>query len=187
MLDDTNTPGPDPINRERVTVPARTLADGSVVFAVPSPFPPQSQLVFAHAPKEDHQRIADIVLTIPRSEIEAYAAFLARHGAIDREPTESELTVTMQMVGNALVKAQMDAMSAVSDFLIDRLGSGDRAAAASAATDSIADLITTEGIKSGAIPPDEAEDAADQIADAIRKWAERMTKETDSDSEGGAK
>jgi hypothetical protein len=178
------TNAPDPLNRETVKLPYRTLADGSIVFPVPSPLPDASRLVFAHAPAERPEEIADAILTMPRGEIEAYAAFLARHGAIDRAPTADELNITMQIVGNALVEAQIDLMGKVTDFLVERLGCGDREQAARECTESIAGMIAAEATKAGALPAEEVHEAREQIARAIREWAERNNPRTDGEEAG---
>ena len=176
MTSDNNNPRPEPepLKATRVSVEARTLPDGSCVFAVPSRMPTSSRLVFGHGAAHDHTHLLDMVLTFPREEVEAYAAFLARHGAIDREPTGNEIDTMLQLVGNHLVETQIEIMANLSEFMIERLGSGDKEEARTAATDSIAAAIAADALKAGAVPPGEAEEARAAIAEAIRKWAERM-------------
>lgn len=167
-------PDPAPLRMEAVTVTSRTLADGSCVFPVPSRLPPEARLVFGHGSAHDHTHLLDMVLTFPRSEVEAYAAFLARHGAIDREPTAEEVNTVLQLVGNQLVETQIEIMANMSTFLIERLGSGDNAQARETALESIAAQIAAEAAKGGAIPADEATETAEAVAKAIRAWAERL-------------
>lgn len=170
-----NRPDPEPLKGSPVTVPARTLPDGSCVFPVPcGAIPESARLVFGHGAAHDHTHLLDMVLTFPRTEIEAYAAFLARHGAIDREPTGTEVDTMMQLVGNQLAETQAEIMANLSRFLIERLGNGDHEAARAAATGSIAAQIAAEAMKAGAIEPGEAEETREAIEEAIRKWADRM-------------
>jgi hypothetical protein len=169
-----NRPEPEPLNATRVSVEARTLPDGSCVFPVPSRMPVAARLVFGHGAAHDHTHLLDMALTFPREEVEAYAAFLARHGAIDREPTGNEIDTMLQLVGNHLVETQIEIMANLSEFMIERLGSGNKDEARAAATDSIAAAIAADALKAGAVPAEEANEAREAIAEAIRKWAERM-------------
>jgi hypothetical protein len=169
-----NRPEPEPLKATRVSVEARTMPDGTCVFPVPSRMPVSSRLVFGHGAAHDHTHLLDMVLTFPREEVEAYAAFLARHGAIDREPTGNEIDTMLQLVGNHLVETQIEIMANLSEFMIERLGSGNKDEARAATTDSIAAAIAADALKAGAIPAEEANEAREAIAEAIRKWAERM-------------
>lgn len=171
MKPSNNNPDREPIETETIQIETRTLTDGSYVFAVPSPLPPNGRLVFGHSAPNEPTRIMDMVLTMPRSEVENYANFLARHGAIDREPTPEEITTMLQLVGNHMVQMQMDLMAMLSEVLIDRLGNGDREESAARVTQSLADSITSEAINGGALPAEEATDAADLIARALEQWA----------------
>lgn len=179
-----NDNNPPALKYERKKIEARRLPDGSFVFPVPTDrIPAEAVLVFGHADGENTDRMLDMVLTMPRGEVEAYAAFLARHGAIDREPTANEIDTMLQLVGNQLAEAQVEIMSMLSRFMIDRLGSGDHEAARDTTLQSIASSIAADSVKAGAVPADEADEAREAIEAAIRSWAERMTggKEDGSD------
>jgi hypothetical protein len=175
MKDNDHNPRPDPLKARPVSVQARELRDGTTVWPVPSDIlPPDRVMVFGHSAAEDHTRILDIVLTLPRAEVEEYAAFLCRHGAIDREPTAEEVTTMLQLAGNQMIQYQMELMARFSDFLIDRLGTGDRDEARDACCDSIASQIASEAIKANAIDPAEADETKEAIRKAIQAFAERM-------------
>lgn len=165
----------DPLPHRPVSVPTRTLSDGTLVWPVPSQTIPADRVsVFGHSTAEQPQRVLDICFTLPRDEIQEYAVFLARHGAIDREPTDDEINTLMQLAGNQMVEWQTELFGRFSEFLIDRLGSGDRTAAREACTDSIAATITAEAIKANAIPPEEADETRELIRKAIEAMARRM-------------
>jgi hypothetical protein len=184
MNENTNNPRPNPLTGRPVTVSTKELADGSFVWPVPSDIlPPDRVMVFGHSAADDHTRILDIVLTLPRAEIEEYAAFLCQHGAIDREPTSEEVTAMLQLAGNQMIQYQMELMAKFSEFMIDHLGSGDRNSARESCCDSIASMIAAEALKKNAIDPAEAEETKEAIRKAITAFAERMANDANSGSD----
>jgi hypothetical protein len=164
----------EPLKEREVNIDAKVLPDGTLVFPVPSHLPVGSRLVLAHASGDDANHLLNVALSIPREEVENYAAFMARHGAIDREPTGAEINAIMQLIGNQLVDAQIEILGNVSTFLINRLGSGNMEQARTACTESLAEQITAEAVKGGALSPADSAETSGAIAKAIREWAEKL-------------
>lgn len=167
-----------------VSIEMEQMSDGSWVFPVPTELvPPEARLVYGHSAADNPRRMLDMVFTFPRKEVEAYAAFLARHGATDREPTAEEVDTILQLVGNSMVQAQVDIMAEMSRFLINRLGNGDHEAARARAVESVADALTAESVKAGAVDPADARATSEQVARALREWAEGMIEGKDGGSD----
>jgi hypothetical protein len=164
----------EPLKEREVNIEAKVLPDGTLVFPVPSHLPVSSRLVLAHASGDDANHLLNVALSIPREEIEAYAAFMARHGAIDREPTPMEINAMMQLIGNQLVDAQVEILGNLSTFMINRLGSGNMEQARTACTESLADQITSAAVQGGVLPVEQSKETSEAIGKAIREWAEKL-------------
>jgi hypothetical protein len=187
MFDNDYNPN-EPLKERQVNIDAKVLPDGTLVFPVPSHLPVGSRLVLAHASGDDANHLLNVALSLPREEIEAYATFMARHGAIDREPTGTEINAIMQLIGNQLVDAQIEILGNVSAFLINRLGSGNMEEARKACTDSLAEQITAEAVKGGALSPTDSAETTEAIAKALQEWAERvMDKDNQQGEDNGSK
>jgi hypothetical protein len=173
MFDNDYNPN-EPLRSKEINIDARVLPDGTFVFPVPSQLPVSSRLVLAHASAEDINHLLNVALSIPREEIENYASFMARHGAIDREPNGEEINAIMQLIGNQLVDAQIEILGNVSTFMINRLGSGNMEQARKACTDSLADQITSAAVQGGVLPVEQSRETSEAIGKAIQEWAEKL-------------
>lgn len=161
---------------------------GMILYAVPSsPLPENQRLVFAAAREEDHGHIENVTLSIPRDRVEAFLEFMARTGAIDREPTAQECSAFMMHLGNVLVSAQIDALASVSEVAINTLGDGDQDAARERCLGNLAEGMARSRAKAEGLTQDEAAQEAERMADAMRAWIEGMERRhQDGNQEGGA-
>ena len=139
---------PPEFKPRRVTITPTPLGDGSrVAYPVPtSPVGERFARAVCVAPAHDPMALESCSLIIERSMVTKFATFLARHGGIEREPTEQEVTALMQSVADFLAHMQMEAMALVSEALSRALGDPN------AEPEAVHETITTSMAEEIAIP-----------------------------------
>jgi len=179
---------PPDLRAVRVTIDAQPIDDHRVAYPVPtSPIAAKLTRALCIAPKDDPMRITETMLVIEREMVRKYAAFLAQHGAIDREPTEQELTVIMQTASSALATMQIEAMALVGDALHATLGDpdADPGEVADSVAASMADNAIREALAAGRIKPEEVDDFREQIHQRLQEWTDERLRRM-NDPEGNA-
>lgn len=168
-------------NKYRPVTDAKRTDDGHLLFSVPtSPLPESERLAFARSHESDPNSVLDVVLTFPRHVVGDYAAFLAKYGSIDREPTKDELDRIMQVIGSCMADMQVAVMNDVTSFLLATLGDGDKDAARERTLTNIASEIANEHAKRTGADAAEAQANRDRMKEALSEWAKRV-KQGDAD------
>jgi hypothetical protein len=163
----------------RVTIDPQPLDADRIIYPVPtSPISTKFTRAVCIAPKDDPMAIESTTLIIERRMVEKFAAFLAGHGAIDREPTASEMNVLMQTVSSALATMQIEAMSIVSEALFATLGdpSADPSAIEDTVSATMADNATREAIAQG-MPREQAEEFRADFLQRLKDYAARKLRD----------
>lgn len=167
-------------------IEAQPGPNGSILYDVPTNIlPPSQRRVYARAMPNDPGRVLDVTLLMDRGTVTRLGEFLARHGAIDREPTDAEMTVVMQTLGDAMATAQVELMSLASQVLVQRLGNGDGDSAAATVAESMARAHAAKKAKAEGLTKAEAEEQAEEIKQSLIDWARRMAARHEGE-EGGA-
>jgi hypothetical protein len=180
---------PPEFKPRRVTITPTPLGDGRrVAYPVPtSPVGERFARAVCVAPAHDPMAIESCSLIIERSMVTKFAQFLARHGGIEREPTEQETTALMQSVADFLAHMQMEAMALVSEALSQALGdpNAEPEAISDAITTSMAQEIAAAQAREEGRTAEQARADAEEIAAQLRAWADRKMREIDGE-EGAA-
>jgi hypothetical protein len=167
----------------RVTIDPQPLDENRVIYPVPtSPVSTKFTRAVCIAPKNDPMAIESTTLIIERKMVEKFAAFLAGHGAIDREPTASEMNVLMQTVSSALAAMQIEAMGIVSEALFATLGdpNAEPGSMEDTVSATMADNATREAIAQG-LPREKAEEFRADFLQRLRDYADRKMRDLGED------
>jgi len=165
----------DKFRARKVTIEPTPLGDGvRVAYPVPtSPLCPRFARAVCVAPANAPMDIESCSLIIEREMVTKFAAFLARHGGIEREPTKEETTALMQTVSDFLARMQMEAMALVSDALQQTLGdpNAEDGEVADAISASMAEEIAAARARDEGRTPEQAKADAEELKAQLRKWA----------------
>lgn len=166
-------------------VEAKPGPNGTILYEVPtSPLPRSQRRVWARAMPNDPARVIDLTMIMDREMVTKLGSFLARHGAIDREPTDAEMSVVMCSMGDAMASVQVDLMAMASEILVKRLGNGDAQSTAETVAESMAAREASRKAKAEGLTKEEAEERAEELKRSLLEWAKRMNGE--ASDEGGA-